>query len=69
MSRDEYLRILARELSRLPKEEFDRAMEYYTEYFEEAGPENAEAVMADLGSPALLTKNILYSIQIGRADV
>ena len=52
MSRDEYLRILARELSRLPKEEFDRAMEYYTEYFEEAGEGQEQQVINDLGSPA-----------------
>jgi len=68
MSRDEYLRILARELSRLPKEEFDRAMEYYTEYFEEAGPENAEVVMADLGSPVEVAREIIRETALKRMD-
>ena len=68
MSRDEYLRILARELRKLPREEFDRAMEYYTEYFEEAGPENVEAVMADLGSPVEVAREIIRDTALKRMD-
>lgn len=37
MSREEYLRALSRELRRLPKDEYEKAMDYYVEYFEEAG--------------------------------
>ena len=51
MTREEYLRQLQHYLKRLPKEDYDSAMEYFTEYFEEAGPEGEQAVIAELGTP------------------
>ncbi|MGI6070676.1 MAG: DUF1700 domain-containing protein [Blautia sp.] len=51
MTKTEYLNYLSRRLRRLPKEDFDIAMEYFTEYFDEAGPENEQQAIRDLGSP------------------
>lgn len=51
MGKNEYLRTLARELRKLPKEEFDTAMDYYTEYFEDAGPEKEQEIIQELGIP------------------
>ena len=40
MTRQEYMEELKKYLKRLPQEDFDNAIEYFSEYFEEAGPEN-----------------------------
>ncbi len=40
MNKEQYLRALAGELRKLPKEEYERAIDYYVEYFEDAGPEH-----------------------------
>lgn len=45
MNKDQYLRKLEYLLSDLPEEERREAMEYYVEYFEEAGPEREAEVM------------------------
>ena len=40
MTRKEYMEQLKKYLKRLPKEDYDNAIEYFSEYFDEAGPEN-----------------------------
>lgn len=63
MNKEEYLKELKHHLKRLPAKDYENAMEYFTEYFEEAGTEQAEAVMAELGTPkeaaAELVRNLL----------
>ena len=39
MNRVEYMQQLSHRLKRLPREDYDKAMEYCNEYFDEAGPE------------------------------
>lgn len=51
MTKTEYLNCLSQRLRRLPKEDFDIAMEYFIEYFDEAGSENEQQAIRDLGSP------------------
>lgn len=51
MNREEYMRTLGHRLKRLPREDYDKAMEYFVEYFEEAGPENEAQAIEDLGKP------------------
>ena len=51
MNRKKFIDILKEELSKLPDEEIDAAIEYYEEYFDEAGAENEEEVLSELGSP------------------
>ena len=62
MNRDEYMKCLTHRLRRLPKEDFDKAISYYTEYFEEAGPENEAQAIHDLGSPELAADQIIRNI-------
>lgn len=62
MTRDEYLRQLRKYLKRLPKEDYDSAMEYFTEYFEEAGPEGEQRVMQELGSPRQAAAELLANL-------
>lgn len=51
VTKAEYMKILSHRLRRLPKEDFGRAIEYFEEYFEEAGPEYERQAIEDLGSP------------------
>lgn len=59
MNKEEYLNILRTELSRLPREERDNVMEYYTEYFDEAGEDKVSDVIMELGSPYELAAKIM----------
>ena len=42
LTKEEYLAQLKKYLKRLPKEDYNNAMDYFTEYFEDAGPEATE---------------------------
>lgn len=50
MSKEEYMRQLKERLKRLPKEDFANAVEYFEEYFAEAGEENEGKAIEDLGT-------------------
>lgn len=62
MTRTEYLAALDRYLRRLPKADYQEAMEYFEEYFDEAGPENEAQVMAELGTPKEAANDIIHNI-------
>ena len=64
MTKTEYMRTLAHKLRRLPKEDYDKAMEYFEEYFAEAGPEFEQQAIEDLGSP----KDAANQLIIGTAQ-
>ena len=51
MTKSEYLAKLDKYLKKLPREDYLEAMDYFREYFDEAGPENEEEVIAELGAP------------------
>lgn len=59
MTRAEYLKELEANLVALPKEERDMAVEFYNEYFEDAGAENEQAVIDELGKPFNLARSII----------
>lgn len=59
MNRNEYMAALRRALSVLPEEERASALRYYEEYFDDAGPENEQRVIADLGAPETVAEQIL----------
>ena len=59
MNRNEYMAALRRALSVLPEEERASALRYYEEYFDDAGPENEQRVIADLGAPEKVAEQIL----------
>lgn len=62
ISREEYLWQLSQQLYHIPAEEREAALEYYRNYFEEAGAENEEHVMAELGSPEELARSIIADV-------
>lgn len=51
MTKTEYIAKLTKYLRRLPQKDYEEALEYFMEYFEEAGPENEAQVIAELGTP------------------
>lgn len=65
MNRAEFLRRLEQALRGMPEDERRRAMEYYENYFDEAGPENEADVIRTLGAP----EKVAADIRKGFADV
>lgn len=51
MTRTEYIAKLTKYLRKLPQKDYEEALEYFMEYFEESGPENEAQVIAELGTP------------------
>lgn len=54
MNKEQYLQKLRESLGGLPAKDAAEIMQYYTEYFEDAGPEHEAAVIGELGDPAVL---------------
>ena len=62
MTRDEYLQQLKKYLKRLPKDDYDSAMGYFTEYFDDAGPEGEQRVIQELGTPKEAAAELLANL-------
>lgn len=58
MNRKEFLSQLEQLLSDVSETERREALEYYENYFEDAGPENEEKIMEELGSPGKVADSI-----------
>jgi uncharacterized membrane protein len=58
MNKEQFLFQLRQELSSLPEEEVDNALEYYQEYLEDAGPENEDAAIASWCSPSKIASRL-----------
>lgn len=51
MNREKYLKELSKYLERLPKKDYEDAMNYFEEYFDEVGEEGEIELIRELGSP------------------
>lgn len=58
MNKEIFLRDLRRFLADIPEDEREQALKYYEDYFEDAGPENEQQVIQELGSPLDIAKQI-----------
>lgn len=58
MNKNEYLDRLSRLLSDISYEEHEEALSYYREYIEDAGAENEQRVIEELGTPEQLAAEI-----------
>lgn len=58
MNREAFMTELAALLQDVPVEERREAMQYYNSYFDDAGQENEQSAMEDLGSPAKVAERI-----------
>ena len=56
--------MLRHKLRKLPEEEIESAIDYFTEYFDEAGEENTQSVIEELGSPASVASKILADFAV-----
>lgn len=65
MNRAEFMRRLAQALRDMPEDERRRALEYYENYFDEAGPENEAEVLRTLGAPEKVAADILRDFADG----
>ena len=62
MTRDEFMKELAYLLQDIESEDKEDAVQYYTDYFDEAGPDKEAEVIKELGSPERIASMI-------RADI
>lgn len=51
MNRIEFMEQLDKLLSELPESERSEAMQYYNDYFDDAGPEHEQEILQELGTP------------------
>lgn len=65
MNRAEFMRRLAEILSDVPPAEREEAIQYYNDYFDDAGAENESGVIASLGTPEELARSIKAGLNDG----
>ena len=65
MNREQFIAQLVRLLQDLPPAERQEAIRYYQEYFDDAGEENEDAVIQELGSPGKVAASIKANLQYG----
>ena len=58
MNRETFMRELERLLYNIPENERKEALAYYEDYFNDAGPENEQQVLDELGYPYKVAENI-----------
>lgn len=63
MNRQEFLRQLESLLMNIPEQERADAMAYYNDYFDEAGVENEQQVIQELGSPQKVAQSIIDDVK------
>lgn len=63
MSQKEFIDQLEGLLRGIPREERDEALQYYADYFEDAGEENEAKVITELGSPENVANMIKADLQ------
>lgn len=69
MTKEQFLYELEKKLKHLPADERADAVQFYREYFEEAGAENEQRVIAELKSPAHVASKILAEFAEREMDV
>lgn len=62
MTRTDYLKELEKHLKALPKADYQEAMDYFTEYFDEAGPDREQEIILELGMPQEAAREIISNI-------
>ena len=68
MNRNEFMEKLERLLPGLPVDEREAALQYYTDYFEDAGEEHEAEVISELGSPEKVAATIKADLKGGSSE-
>jgi len=64
MNRHEFMEQLKRKLRKLPFDEIKEAVEYYEQYFDDAGAENEQEVLGELGSASEVAAQIIAGFAV-----
>lgn len=64
MSKEDFLLKLKKALKKMPKQEVDDAIAYYTEYLEDVGSENEQSTIQALGSPDQVATKIIAEFAV-----
>lgn len=62
MTRTEYMEQLEKHLKKLPHKEYFEAINFFNEYFDEAGPEHEADIIEELGSPKEAASELINNI-------
>jgi len=62
LSKEEYLNQLHKYLRKLPRQDYEDAMEYFTEYFQETDEEGAAELMKELGTPKEAARELMANL-------
>lgn len=68
MNRKEFIDELKRKLNKLPYDEITNAISYYEEYFDEAGSENEQKAIEELGNISDIAAQILADFAIKQTE-
>lgn len=69
MNRQEFIKKLESELSKLPKNEVKDAIDYYNEYLDDAGLENEETALKELGNPSRIATQIKADFAVKQLSI
>ncbi len=68
MSRTEFMEKLKNLLADIPESEREEALNYYEDYFDDAGVENEQEVIASLGTPEKVARTIKEGLNDGAGE-
>ena len=69
MNRADFLYELREKLRRLPQDEIDAAINYYDEYFNDAGPQREQNVIDELISPSAVASKMIGEYAVSDAEI
>ena len=68
MNKVEYMSSLKKKLRHLPQEDLRKALEYFEEYFEDAGVDNELQAIDDLGTPEIAAEQLITNLAISNTQ-
>lgn len=63
MNKEEFMRQLSQCLQNIPEQEREEALSYYEDYFADAGSDNEQQVIEELGDPRKIADNVKESVR------
>ena len=62
MTREEYMAKLQKYLRKLPKQDYEDAIEYFNEYFSDTDEEGQQKLMEELGTPKEAAADLMCNL-------
>lgn len=62
MTREEYMAKLQKYLRKLPKKDYEDAIDYFNEYFSDTDEEGQQKLMEELGTPKEAAADLMYNL-------